>query len=160
LFAGDLGSGKTEIFFRRGIDKSKRTSVFPKVICPSGSHTSATRARLFTGAPGRRIFRLQRSQDMLWVAPGDNTNTRTPKEMNKILSVSAFAVLMCVASVSAQAAQGCGAGEHRGPDGRCYQNGAVVVAPAPAVVVVEPPAGVVCGPGTRWHPGRHRCWAY
>jgi hypothetical protein len=98
---------------------------------------------------------------MLWVAPGDNTNTRTPKQMNKkILSVSAFAALLCFASV-AQAAEGCGRGEHRGPDGRCYQNGgAVVVAPGPAVVVVEPPVGVVCGPGTRWHPGRHRCWAY
>ncbi len=79
----------------------------------------------------------------------------------KIVSISAFAALLCLASFSAQAAQGCGAGEHRGGDGRCYPNGgAVVVAPAPAVVVVAPPVGVVCGPGTRWHPGRHRCWAY
>jgi hypothetical protein len=128
-------------------------------ILPRGSHNSFACAGLLTGVKPDCIFRLQYSQDMLWVRPGDNTNTRTPKEMNKILSVSAFA-LLCFASVSAQAAQGCGAGEHRGPDGRCYQNGAVVVAPAPAVVVVEPPAGVVCGPGTRWHPGRHRCWAY
>ena len=128
-------------------------------ILPRDSHNSFACPRLLTGVKPDCIFRLQYSQDMLWVRPGDNTNTRTPKEMNKILSVSAFA-LLCFASVSAQAAQGCGAGEHRGPDGRCYQNGAVVVAPAPAVVVVEPPAGVVCGPGTRWHPGRHRCWAY
>ena len=78
----------------------------------------------------------------------------------KILSISAFAALLCFASVSAQAAGGCGRGEHRGGDGRCYANeGAVVVAPG-AVVVVAPPAGAVCGPGLRWHPGRHRCWAY
>jgi hypothetical protein len=128
-------------------------------ILPRGSHNSFACAGLLAGVKPDCIFRLQYSQDMLWVRPGDNTNTRTPKEMNKILSVSAFA-LLCFASVSAQAAQGCGVGEHRGPDGRCYQNGAVVVAPAPAVVVVEPPAGVVCGPGTRWHPRRHRCWAY
>jgi hypothetical protein len=132
-------------------------------VLPFGSHNSFACPRLLTGITPECIFRLQYSQDMLWVRPGgntnSNTNTRTPKEMNKILSVSAFA-LLCFASVSAQAAQGCGAGEHRGGDGRCYQNGAVVVAPAPAVVVVEPPVGVVCGPGTRWHPGRRRCWAY
>jgi hypothetical protein len=74
----------------------------------------------------------------------------------KILSIFAFAALSCLASVSAQAADGCGRGEHRGGDGRCYPNGRVVVAPA----VVVAPVGVVCGPGLRWHPGRHRCWAY
>ncbi len=84
---------------------------------------------------------------------------RKPKQMSKkILSVSAFA-LLCLTSVGAQAAQGCGRGEHRGPDGRCYNNGGVVVERAAPVVVVAP-AGVVCGPGLRWHPGRHRCWAY
>jgi hypothetical protein len=78
----------------------------------------------------------------------------------KIFSVPAFAALLCIASFSAQAAEGCGAGAHRGPDGRCYVNERpVVVVPGP-VVVVAPPVGVVCGPGTRWHPGRHRCWAY
>jgi hypothetical protein len=77
----------------------------------------------------------------------------------KILSISAFAALLCFASVSAQAAGGCGRGEHRGGDGRCYANeGAVVV--APGAVVVAAPVGVVCGPGLRWHPRRHRCWAY
>jgi len=86
----------------------------------------------------------------------------------KILSISAFAALLCVASVTAQAAEGCGRGAHRGPNGRCYLNGRevvvepgpVVVAPGGPVVVVAPPVGVVCGPGLRWHPGRHRCWAY
>ena len=78
----------------------------------------------------------------------------------KILSISVFAALLCFTSFAAQAAEGCGRGEHRGPDGRCYLNGgAVVVAPG-GVVVVGPPAGVVCGPGLRWHPGRRRCWAY
>lgn len=84
-----------------------------------------------------------------------------PKQMSrKILSISAVAALLCFTSFAAQAAEGCGRGEHRGPDGRCYQNGgAVVVAPGGAVVVGAP-VGVVCGPGLRWHPGRRRCWAY
>jgi hypothetical protein len=76
----------------------------------------------------------------------------------KILSISAFAALLCFASVSAQAAGGCGRSEHRGGDGRCYANEAVVV--VPGAVVVGAPVGVVCGPGLRWHPRRHRCWAY
>jgi hypothetical protein len=90
----------------------------------------------------------------------------TKQMTRKILSISAFAAVLCFASFSAQAAEGCGRGAHRGPDGRCYLNGRVVVvdpAPvvvAPAPVVVVAPAGVVCGPGLRWRPGRHRCWAY
>ena len=86
--------------------------------------------------------------------------------MIKFLSISACAALLCFATFGAQAAEGCGQGAHRGPDGRCYLNGRVIVEPAPVVVapapvvVVAPPAGVVCGPGLRWHPGRHRCWAY
>ena len=76
----------------------------------------------------------------------------------KILSISAFAALLCFASFGAQAAEGCGPGAHRGGDGRCYANRPVIV--APGAVVVAPPVGVVCGPGLRWHPGRHRCWAY
>jgi hypothetical protein len=85
---------------------------------------------------------------------------RIPKQMNrKILSATAFAALLCLTSFSAQAADGCGRGFHRGENGNCYPNGgAVVVVPGP--VVVGPPVGVVCGPGTRWHPGRRRCWAY
>lgn len=85
------------------------------------------------------------------------------KMTRKILSVSVFAALLCFASVSVQAAEGCGRGAHRAPDGRCYLNGRVVVEPVPVVVapvVVAPPVGVVCGPGLRWHPGRRRCWAY
>ena len=80
--------------------------------------------------------------------------------IRNILSISALAAVACFASISAQAAEGCGRGAHRGPDGRCYLNGVVVVAPVAPVVVVGPPVGVVCGPGLRWHPGRHRCWAY
>lgn len=78
----------------------------------------------------------------------------------KILSLSAFAALLCLTSFSAQAAEGCGRGAHRGADGRCYLNGGVVVAEPGGAVVVAPPVGVVCGPGLRWHPGRRRCWAY
>ena len=78
----------------------------------------------------------------------------------KVLSISAFAALLCFASFSAQAAEGCGQGAHRGPDGRCYLNGRVVVVAPPPVVVVGPPVGVVCGPGLRWHPGRRRCSVY
>jgi len=77
----------------------------------------------------------------------------------KILSISAFAALLCFTSFSAQAAEGCGRGASRGPDGRCYLDGRVVVV-EPRAVVVGPPVGVVCGPGLRWHPGRRRCWAY
>ena len=79
----------------------------------------------------------------------------------KILSMSAFAALLCLTSFGAQAAEGCGRGAHRGGDGRCYLNGggAVVVEPGGAVIVA-PPVGVVCAEGTRWHPGRRRCWAY
>ena len=44
--------------------------------------------------------------------------------MKKILSISAFAALICFTSFSAQAAEGCGPGFHRGGNGRCYPNGA------------------------------------
>src|ERR1700688_894373 len=47
----------------------------------------------------------------------------------KILSISAFAALLCVASVSAQAAGGCGRGEHRGGGGCCRGNARVVARP-------------------------------
>jgi hypothetical protein len=78
--------------------------------------------------------------------------------MNKVLSLSVAAALLCFASVGAHAEGGCGRDFHRGENGRCYPNGGpVVVVPAPVVVA---PVGVVCGPGLRWHPGRHRCWAY
>ena len=62
----------------------------------------------------------------------------------KILSISAFAAVLCLASVSAQAEGGCGRGEHRGGDGRCHLNGGVVVV-EPGAVVVAAPVGVVCG---------------
>jgi hypothetical protein len=80
----------------------------------------------------------------------------------KLLSIPAVAALLCLSAMSAHAEGGCGPGWHRAADGRCYGNGGgggpVVV--VPGAVVVGPPVGVVCGPGTRWHPGRRRCWAY
>ena len=78
----------------------------------------------------------------------------------KILSISAFAALLCFTSFGAQAAEGCGPDAHRGPNGRCYLNRGNVVVVEPGAVIVAPPAGVVCGAGLRWHPGRRRCWAY
>jgi len=81
----------------------------------------------------------------------------------KMLSAAATAaVLLSMFGIDgARAAEGCGAGFHRGPGGGCVPNraapGVVVVPPvvvAPRVVV---PAPVVCGPGMRWHPGRGRC---
>lgn len=78
----------------------------------------------------------------------------------KILSMSAFAALLCLTSLGAQAAEGCGRGASRGADGRCYLNGRVVVVEPGGAIIVAPPAGVVCGAGLRWHPGRRRCWAY
>jgi len=78
--------------------------------------------------------------------------------MSRTLLGAAFAALLCFASFDAQASGGCGAGGHRDQFGYCRPN-AVVVAPGVVAgpVVVAP---VVCGPGLRWHPGRHRCWAY
>jgi hypothetical protein len=100
-------------------------------------------------------------------------------------SVTCAVLVSALAAVSAQAAGGCGPGFHRGPLGVCVANGPaviiapvapavviappVVVAPAPAVVVAAPaPAiavvapvvvapAVVCGRGSRWHPGFKRC---
>jgi hypothetical protein len=77
---------------------------------------------------------------------------------SKILSIMAFAALLCFTSFSAQAMEGCGRGFHRGENGACYPNERAVVVLPGAVVVA--PAGVVCGAGLRWHPGRRRCWAY
>jgi hypothetical protein len=71
-----------------------------------------------------------------------------------ILSVASAAALLSFASFDAQAAGGCGPGAHPDQFGVCRPN-VVVVAPAPVVV-----APVVCGPGLRWRPRRHRCWAW
>jgi hypothetical protein len=51
---------------------------------------------------------------------------------------------------------GCGPGFHRNELGHCRPNGppAVVVAPVPPVVVVEPRA---CPEGFHWGPERRRC---
>jgi hypothetical protein len=70
-------------------------------------------------------------------------------------------------SFSALAEGGCGIGFHRGPYGGCRPNGAVVVVPGIAPLVVAPPVvvapavvvapPVVCGVGFRWHRGFRRC---
>jgi hypothetical protein len=80
----------------------------------------------------------------------------------KLLPILAFAALLSFTSFHAGAAEGCGIGAHRDRFGYCRPNGPVIVpgavVAAPGPVVVGPP--VVCGPGLRWHPRRHRCWAY
>ncbi len=52
-------------------------------------------------------------------------------------------------------AGGCGGGFHRGPYGGCVRNGAVAVAPAPAVVVGAP---AVVAPRTYFYYGGRRCY--
>ena len=63
-------------------------------------------------------------------------------------------------------AEGCGPGFHRGVYGACHPNGGavvvapapgVVVAPVPGVVVAAPAPGVVVAPAYHWYHGR-RCW--
>jgi hypothetical protein len=73
--------------------------------------------------------------------------------MTRFLLV-AFALAASLAAVpTAQAREGCGLGWHRGPLGRCRPNEgpAVVVAPVPGAVVIEPgrracPLGYHLGP--------------
>jgi len=79
----------------------------------------------------------------------------------KYLFAAAILAAGTFASFSAaNAAGGCGAGWHRGPNGGCQPNSGVVVRPAPVVVappvVVVRPAGRVCPYGFVWAYGRCR----
>ena len=69
-----------------------------------------------------------------------------------------FAAVLVAGTIAgfsaADAAGGCGPGFHRGPYGGCRPNGgAIVVAPAPVVVV---PRARVCPYGFAWRYGRCR----
>lgn len=76
--------------------------------------------------------------------------------MFKKVLFAAIATGLVAASVSAQAAEGCGRGFHRGPHGVCRAN----VGPGPAVVVNPGiPAIGVFYPGRGWWDG-HRYWAH
>jgi hypothetical protein len=73
----------------------------------------------------------------------------------KILFASVLLAAMVAGFGAASAAEGCGPGMHRGPEGRCFPNrGDVVVVERPAVVVVRP--GRVCPVGFSWRYGRCR----
>jgi hypothetical protein len=76
--------------------------------------------------------------------------------LKKTLLAVAAAGLMAVSFSSANAAEGCGAGFHRGPHGACRPN----VGPGPAVVI-EPggPRVGVFYRGRGWWDG-HRYWAH
>jgi hypothetical protein len=72
----------------------------------------------------------------------------------KYLFAAALVATTVAGFGSANAADGCGPGFHRGPYGGCQPNrGVVVVAPAAVVVV---PAGRVCPLGFSWRYGRCR----
>jgi hypothetical protein len=76
--------------------------------------------------------------------------------MKFLIAAAVVATTVVGFGASANAAQGCGPGWHRGPYGGCVRNaGVVVVRPAPEVVVVAPRARV-CPYGMRWYAGRCR----
>lgn len=74
--------------------------------------------------------------------------------MKKLIALAIAAGATIVAVAPAQAAQGCGAGYHRGPAGHCRPNG-----PPPRTVVVAP-GGLVVGNyyRNRGYWDGHRYW--
>lgn len=86
--------------------------------------------------------------------------------MKYMIAAALLATSVAGFTATANAAQGCGPGYHRGPYGGCVPNRAVVVRPAPVVVVRPPvyrPAPVVvvprariCPRGMVWVAGRCR----
>ena len=77
------------------------------------------------------------------------------EDMKFLIAAAVVATTVVGFGASANAAQGCGPGWHRGPYGACVRNAAVVVVrPAREVVVVRP--GRVCPYGMRWYAGRCR----
>ena len=78
--------------------------------------------------------------------------------MRILLAAALFAGTIAGLTTTANAAEGCGRGFHRGPYGECVPNRAVVVVP-PVVVerpVVVVPRGRVCPYGFVWRYGRCR----
>jgi len=81
--------------------------------------------------------------------------------MKYLIAAALLATAVVGFAPIADAAQGCGAGFHRGPYGACVVNrGAVVVRRAPVVVVRRPvvvvPRARVCPRGMVWAAGRCR----
>ena len=56
--------------------------------------------------------------------------------MSRHLMTCGSLVVLCMTTANTQAANGCGAGLHLNPNGRCVPNRAVVVAPAAGAAVV------------------------
>ena len=75
--------------------------------------------------------------------------------MKFLIAAAVVATTVVGFGASANAAQGCGPGWHRGPYGGCQPNRAVVVVRRPPVVVVAPGARV-CPYGMVWAYGRCR----
>ena len=81
--------------------------------------------------------------------------------MKFLIAAAVVATTIVGFSASANAAQGCGPGFHRGPYGACVRNAAVVVVRRPPVVVYRAPVVVVprarvCPYGMVWRYGRCR----
>jgi hypothetical protein len=78
--------------------------------------------------------------------------------MKYLFAAALVATTVAGFGASANAAQGCGPGFHRGPYGGCRPNGGVVVVRRPVVVapVVVVPRGRVCPGGFVWRAGRCR----
>jgi hypothetical protein len=77
------------------------------------------------------------------------------EDMKFLIAAAVVATTVVGFGASANAAQGCGPGWHRGPYGGCVRNAAVVVV-RPAPVVVVAPRGRVCPYGFVWAYGRCR----
>jgi hypothetical protein len=75
--------------------------------------------------------------------------------MKYLFAAALVATTVAGFGATADAAQGCGPGFHRGPYGGCIANRGVVVVRRPPVVVVAPRARV-CPYGMRWYAGRCR----
>jgi len=83
------------------------------------------------------------------------------ENMKYLIAAALLATSVAGFAATADAAQGCGPGYHRGPYGGCQPNRGVVVVRRPPVVVVRPPVVVVprarvCPRGMVWVAGRCR----
>jgi hypothetical protein len=82
------------------------------------------------------------------------------ENMKYLIAAALLATTVVGFTATADAAQGCGPGYHRGPYGRCVPNrGAVVVVRPPvyrAAPVVVVPRARICPRGMVWAAGRCR----
>jgi hypothetical protein len=82
------------------------------------------------------------------------------EDMKYLFAAAVVAATVAGFGATADAAQGCGPGFHRGPYGGCIANRGAVVVRRPAVVVRPPvvvvPRARVCPRGFVWRYGRCR----